>query len=382
MKIGIDQISFYVPHTYIEMKDLALARNEDPNKYLIGLGQSQMAVPSVSQDPITLAANAAYPITKDDKENIDLILFATESGIDFSKAASTSLHALLELPHQARAIELKQACYSATSALYFAALHVQANPEKKALVIASDISRYGLNTPGEPTQGAGSVAMTISANPRILNFDFKSANYTDDIWDFWRPSYSDVAYVDGHYSNQQYKRLFKETSSRYMEKYESSFDDFDAFLFHIPYTKLGRKALQTFSDEQSVWMKRFNDSIYYNNRVGNIYTGSLYLHLVSLLENADLPNEAKLGLYSYGSGAVGEFFSATLTKDYQKHLRKTEHLEMLNSRQKLSIPQYEKIFKASVVQDGTHQIFENDPHATFQLKEIKNHRRFYQKNKA
>ncbi len=380
MKIGIDKISFYVPHTYIEMDELALARNEDPNKYLIGLGQEQMSVPNVSQDPITLAANAAYPITENDKENIDLILFASETGIDFSKAAATSLHALLDLPHHARAIELKQACYSATAALYLAATHVKAYPDKKALIIASDISRYGLNTAGEPTQGAGSVAMTVSANPKILSFDFKSAAYTEDIWDFWRPSYSDVAFVDGHYSNEQYKRLFKETSQEYMTKYGRRFEDFDAFLFHIPYTKLGRKALQSFSDDDSLWMQRFNDSIYYNQRVGNIYTGSLYLHLISLLENTDLPENAQLGFYSYGSGAVGEFFSAKLVDGYQEHLRKKEHTEMLNQRRKLSIAEYEKIFQAKVVEDGSHQIFEDDPNALFQLKEIKNHRRFYQKN--
>lgn len=380
MKIGIDQISFYVPHTFIEMKDLALARNEDPNKYLIGLGQEQMAVPNVNQDPVSLAANAAYPIVKDAKEDIDLILFATETGIDFSKAAATSLHALLDLPHQARAIELKQACYSATAALYLAANHVKANPNKKALVIASDISRYGLNTAGEPTQGAGSVAMIVSANPRILSFDFKFASYTDDIWDFWRPSYSDVAFVDGHYSNEQYKRLFQETSKQYMKTYEQSFNNFDAFLFHIPYTKLGRKALQSFSDDDSIWMKRFNDSILYNKRVGNIYTGSLYLHLISLLENTDLPKNAKLGFYSYGSGAVAEFFSAELCDNYQDHLRKDEHMAMLDQRRKLSIKEYEQMFKAQVVEDGSHQIFEDDMHARFQLKEIKNHRRYYQKN--
>jgi hydroxymethylglutaryl-CoA synthase len=36
-------------------------------------------------------------------------------------------------------------------------------PDEKVLVIASDTARYGLHSGGEPTQGAGAVAMMISS---------------------------------------------------------------------------------------------------------------------------------------------------------------------------------------------------------------------------
>ena len=39
MRIGIDQIGFYTPNKYVAMVDLAHARGEDPNKFLIGIGQ-------------------------------------------------------------------------------------------------------------------------------------------------------------------------------------------------------------------------------------------------------------------------------------------------------------------------------------------------------
>lgn len=45
---------------------------------------------------------------------------------------------------------------------------MRVHPDKKALVIGSDVARYGLNTPGEPTQGGGAVAMLISADPKVL----------------------------------------------------------------------------------------------------------------------------------------------------------------------------------------------------------------------
>ena len=44
MNVGIDKINFYVPPYYVDMTELALARNVDPNKFLLGIGQEQMAV--------------------------------------------------------------------------------------------------------------------------------------------------------------------------------------------------------------------------------------------------------------------------------------------------------------------------------------------------
>lgn len=41
MKIGIDKIGFYTSNMYVDMTELANARNEDPNKYLIGIGQEK-----------------------------------------------------------------------------------------------------------------------------------------------------------------------------------------------------------------------------------------------------------------------------------------------------------------------------------------------------
>src|SRR5699024_3626832 len=228
MKIGIDKIGFHIPHYYVDMEELAEARGVEPAKLTVGIGHDTMAVAPVTQDPVTLAANAALNIIDEtDRDAIDFVMFGTETGIDHSKSAGVYVHRLLGLKPNARTIdmkqacygataaiqlakghialnpeskvlvlasdiaryvlktagvyvhrllgikpnartiEMKQACYGATAAIQLAKGHIALNPESKVLVLASDIARYGLKTAGEVTQGAGAVAMVISADPKI-----------------------------------------------------------------------------------------------------------------------------------------------------------------------------------------------------------------------
>jgi hydroxymethylglutaryl-CoA synthase len=88
MKIGIDRISFHTSHYYVDLKTLAAARSVEPDKYYVGIGQEKMAIPSPDEDVVTLAASAAWPLmTAGELDDVELLLFATESGIDHSKAA-------------------------------------------------------------------------------------------------------------------------------------------------------------------------------------------------------------------------------------------------------------------------------------------------------
>src|SRR5690625_3660819 len=288
MKIGIDKIGFNSPHLHVDMNEVAVARNEEPANYTIGLGQDEMAVAPITQYPVTLAANAALGILDEqDIEKIDFVMFGTETGIDHSKAAGVYVHRLLGLHPNVRTIEMKQACYSATAAIQLAKGHIALHPESKVLVLASDIARYGLNTPGESTQGAGAVALIISANPRVLELDDETVYYTSDIMDFWRPVYSNTAYVDGKFSNEQYMAFFKQVWEQYKEKSNRIIHDMEAICFHMPYTKMGLKALRQILDEgneadQQRLQEHYQTSTTYNRNVGNIYTGSLYLSLLSL----------------------------------------------------------------------------------------------------
>ena len=383
MDIGIDKINFFTSNLYVDMTELAIARNEDPNKYLIGIGQSKMAVIPPTQDIVTMGANAAESmLTNEDKERIDLVIVGTESGIDNSKSAAAYIADLLGLRDDIRTFEIKQACYGATAALQMAKAQVALNPDSKALIIGADIAKYGLNTPGEVTQGGGAVAMLVSANPKLLSFEGGSIYLSRNIMDFWRPLGHSEALVDGKYSSNVYLDFFNNVYSNYKDKTGFTIDNFEALLFHLPYTKMGLKALREAQKDADAKVSaklthRFEDSRLYNRQVGNLYTGSLYLSLLSLLENNDdLKSGDRLGLFSYGSGAQGEFFAMLLRNDYRKYLMNTTN-EFLQKRTRISVEEYEKIYLKSLHYENNSELDLDMDDAQFVLTGIKENQRQY-----
>ena len=92
-------------------------------------------------------------------------------------------------------------------------------------------------------------------------------------------------------------------------------------------------------------LEQYESSVTYSRRVGNLYTGSLYLGLISLLENSNsLQANQRIGLFSYGSGAVCELFSGLLVEGFETYLEKDAHLALLENRQPLSMADYETMF--------------------------------------
>ena len=387
MTIGIDKIGFATSPYVLRLKDLAAARDTDPEKLSKGLLLKEQSVAPITEDIVTLAATAADDIlTDEDKEAIDMVILATESGIDQSKAAAVFVHDLLDIQPFARSFEMKEACYAATAALDYAKLHVEKFPQSKVLVIASDIAKYGIGTPGEPTQGAGAVAMLISHNPRILSFNDDNVAQTRDVMDFWRPNYATTPFVNGIYSTQQYLDSLKTTWAEYQKRTGLALTDFAAICFHLPYPKLALKGLKKILDKSVSEEKKdqlqynFDQSILYSQRVGNIYTGSLFLGLLSLLENQpQLKAGDRIALFSYGSGAVSEIFSANLVPGFEQ-LLDHKRMEKLDQRTVLSVADYERLFYEEVDLDPSgNQVFEPATHQTFALTEIKEHQRTYQK---
>ncbi|ATF64297.1 hydroxymethylglutaryl-CoA synthase [Streptococcus gordonii] len=385
MKIGIDKIGFATSNYVLKLNDLAVARATDPEKLSKGLLLKELSIAPLTEDIITLGAAAADPIlTSEDKEKIDMVIVATESSIDQSKAAAVFIHGLLAIQPFARSFEIKEACYGATAALDYAKLHIEKYPDSKVLVISSDIAKYGINTPGEPTQGAGAIAMLISKDPRILIFNEDNVAQTRDVMDFWRPNYSTTPYVNGLYSTQQYLDCLKTTWDEYQKRHKLSLKDFAAYCFHLPYPKLALKGLNKIMDkslpqeQQDQLKENFEKSILYSQKVGNIYTGSLFLGLLSLLENSDnLKAGDKIALFSYGSGAVAEIFSASLVPGYENQLSRTR-LEELDQRQALSVEEYEHIFFAEAELDVEgNASFSGYEDQSFALAEIAEHQRKY-----
>ncbi len=335
MNVGIDKLHYYVPHYYLDMEDLALARGVDVAKYKQGIGQHKMAVLAPHEDIVTMALEAAYPIVQDDLDAIDLILFASESGVDFSKAAGTYVHKMLGIQPHTRVLEVKQACYAASGALQLACDYVRVQPTKKALVLSSDVAWYGFASAGEVTQGAGAVAMVISAQPRLATVH-KGSVIVDDLPDFYRPSYQEVPNVDGKLSIRSYQEMLKRVAPA---------TPFPYICFHMPFASMANKANAVLPQplEQAALdlTKRFGQEI------GNIYNGSLYLSLLSVLTYApeDLSGQT-LGMFSYGSGAIGEYFTITLESGYTKHLNPASWQAILDRRERLSFEAYVAFMEA------------------------------------
>jgi len=386
MNIGIDRISFHTSNYFVDLKTLAEARSVDPDKYYDGIGQEKMSIPPPDEDVVTLAASATYPLMQDGElTDVELLLFATESGIDQSKAAGIYVHGLLEMNSRCRCVELKQACYSGTIGLQLAIGFVARNPGKKALVIASDIARYELGSSGEATQGCGAVAMLVSAHPRLVAIEPECGYYTEDVMDFWRPNYRSEALVDGKYSTMVYIHALIESWKQYAEQSGRTLADFDRFCYHIPFTKMAKKAHQKLTRkckepvDKDTLRALLEESLRYSRIVGNCYAGSMYVGLTSLLDTAEEDLAGKrIGLYSYGSGCVGEFFSGIVQPGYRDFLYADRHRNLLENRTELTYQQYEDIFNYGVPTDGREYVFPQYKTGPFRFSGISQHKREYE----
>lgn len=398
LPVGIDAMSFYTSRYYLDLQTLAYARNIEPSKFYIDLGQRKMAIAPPDEDIVTLAANAAANVLtitqnqdKSTVSDIALLLFATESGVDASKAAGMYIHKLLNLPFNCRVVELKQACYSATAGLQLALPFLRQNPHKRVLLIASDVARYALSSAAESSQGCGAVAMLLAAHPQLLMIEPESGVCTKEVMDFWRPNYCDVALVDGGLSCDAYLKMLQTAWQEYQVLSGRTFNSHKHFCYHTPIPKLverahrrlaklnGRKVLSTADIETHI-----GASLIYGREIGNVYTGSLYLSIVSLLENTatDLTG-CRIGLYSYGSGSEAEYFSGVVVDNYRnattQRLQQL-HRDLLAKRQELSCVDYENFHRFKLPQNGEDFLVPQHKTGNYRLEALKQHKRIYKQN--
>lgn len=385
--VGIDALAVYTSRYALALAELARARGIDAEKFHTGLGQYIMSVPPPGEDIVTMGANAASKALQGmDVNDIALFLFATESGIDQSKAAGLFVHGLLELPSHCRVVELKQACYSGTAAIQMGLSFLRDHPDKKVLVVASDIARYGLGTTGESSQGSGAVAMVLAAEPRVLAIEPEYGVATENVMDFWRPNYLHEALVDGKYSSKLYLVMLEKSWQQYQAASRRNFSDHAYFCYHTPVPRLVEKAHQHLMkiNRQQLPEENTNQMIQYaleyGRKAGNSYSASLYLGLASLLDLApeDLAGK-RIGFYSYGSGCVAEYFSGLVRPGYRDALHAGYHKELLASRKLLDYETYEQFFKFSYVEDGSDQAVPVYDTGAFRLTGMRDHKRLYEK---
>lgn len=199
-KVGIDDLSIYVPKIYFDIKDLAVARDIEYAKLNKGLGLTQMAVPDLHEDAATMAANAVADLI--DKNNLNpktigRLYLGTESGLDGSKPTATYILEMLRNKYKDQygadcflncdVVDLTFACVGGVDALQNVLDWVHGDFDRVGIVVASDNAKYELGSSGEYTQGAGAAALLVKAEPRLLAFNNTWGVATMGVHDFFKP---------------------------------------------------------------------------------------------------------------------------------------------------------------------------------------------------
>ena len=406
MTYGIEAASFHVPSLYLEIKDLAEKRNIEPAKLEKGLGLHKMAFPDVHEDAATFAAEALLKLIKDNHLNpkeISRIYLGTESALDAAKPTATyamqMVEAVLEKDFGKRCfkncdvVDMTFACVGAVDAFQNCLDFCQANPGKKAVVIASDYAKYELASSGEYTQGGGAVALLLSDNPQLLEIENVYGVATESVFDFFKPRrsalksdltsatefmpdkieiFTDEPVFDGQYSNQCYQDRIREAYEHYKEQIgiEKPYENWRYLIFHLPYAFHGKRVFteiyslenglsyQSSEEQKAVaksedYMKFINEKIEPSQRasseVGNMYTASIFMALLSAMQVSYDQNEnledQEIGFLAYGSGSKAKVFAGKVGKSWREVVQKWNIFENFKNRKAIDFETYEKLHR-------------------------------------
>lgn len=218
------------------------------------------------QSVYTMAANALLRLIRNydvDPTRIRYLALGTESSTDNSAGAiivkgmvDDALRAL-GLPPIARNCEVpefKHACLGGIYALKSAVRFLSTDGDDGlAVVICSDKALYERGSSGEPTQGAGAVAMLLEAEPRLARINLRHAGTASEYRgiDFRKPltgrlnghAYSlDIPVYNGRYSTNCYvdevRRALDDLYARRQLDPAPYLRGVEAIFMHRPYARM------------------------------------------------------------------------------------------------------------------------------------------------
>ncbi len=416
VKAGIEAMNVFAGTAFLDVEKLAAHRNLDRTRFE-NLLMKEKSVALPNEDPITFAVNAAKPIidglSAEERNRIEMVVTCTESAFDFGKSMSTYCHDLLGLNRNCRLFEVKNACFSGVAGLQNAINFIlaQVSPGAKALVIATDISRFMLEEGGsafkmewafaEPSGGAGAVAMLVSETPHVFQVDAgANGSYGYEVMDTCRPS-TDSEAGDSDLSLLSYLDCCENAFLEYQKRVRGAdyVNTFGYLAYHTPFggmvkgahRNLMRKQVKgvTASDIESDFRRRFSPGLTYCQRVGNIMGATAMMALASTIDNGDFDKPQRVGVFSYGSGCCSEFFSGVVTRAGQDRIRELRIKQHLDRRYELSMDEYEHLLVGSnAVKFGTRNVVLDTRFVpgtrkalgkpVLFLKEIKEYRRIYE----
>ncbi len=181
--VGISGFAVYVPPYRVDLRSWCDWTGSPWDKTQAVIGRSfRMRGPA--QSVYTIAATAVMRLIERydiDPGRVGFLGLGTESSTDNSAGAvivkgmvdealkgqgSTTINRNCEVP------EVKHACLGGVYALKYALRYLALEPlDRCAIVVSADIAEYARGSSGEPTQGAGAVAMLVERDPKLLSVD-------------------------------------------------------------------------------------------------------------------------------------------------------------------------------------------------------------------
>jgi hydroxymethylglutaryl-CoA synthase len=178
--VGVSGFAVYVPPYRVDLESWCRWTNNAWDKTRSVVGHSfRMRGPA--QSIYTMAATAVMRLIERydvDPQRVGFLGLGTESSTDNS-AGAVIVKGMLDEGLQARGLaplsrhcevpEVKHACLGGVYALKHALRYLALDTEDRcAIVVSADIAEYARGSSGEPTQGAGAVAMLVERNPKLL----------------------------------------------------------------------------------------------------------------------------------------------------------------------------------------------------------------------
>ncbi|KAI9178799.1 3-hydroxy-3-methylglutaryl coenzyme A synthase [Blastocladiella emersonii ATCC 22665] len=400
--VGIVAMEIYFPRRCIEQVDLEKHDGVSAGKYTIGLGQTQMAFVDDREDINSICLTAVrnlmdkYKISYADVGRLEV---GTETIIDKSKSVKTHLMDLFA-SHGNTAIEgiaTTNACYGGTSALFNAVQWIESSywDGRYAIVVAGDIAIYASGS-ARPTSGVGCVAMLVGPNAPIVMERGLRGTHMENVYDFYKPNLSsEFPVVDGPESVVCYMRAVDKCYAHYMAKLTAANGGVetplttaaDFTVFHSPYAKIVQKAAgrlflndylrfpsapqfasvpaklaatkldESYFDKDverafmavggDYFAARTEPSLLTCKLIGNMYCGSLYGSLISLLSvtpAADLIGK-RVAMFSYGSGLASSMFSFRIARPVDHIVSTVDLLARLKARTVYSPTFFESVME-------------------------------------
>lgn len=311
---GIVSYGFYIPRYRIKVDDIADVWGKNSSHVKGSLGLTEKSIAGRDEDSLTMAyESASLALRKVDLHNNDLkvIFFGSETHPYVVNPSSTILGEFLGIDHNYLAYDTQFACKAATGALISAESLVRTEFSKYALVVASDKANAKPHGALEYTAGSGSVSLLVGDKDIAVEMvDFSS--YSSDTPDFWRREGIRFPSHSGRFTGKpSYFQHIFQAAKNLLKKQKLEAKDFKYAVFHMPN---GRFPLEIgaslgFSREQI-------EKSLVVNYLGNCYSASALMGLVSVLDVAK--GGELIFLASYGSGAGSDAFIFKVTKNIDK----------------------------------------------------------------